>query len=222
MKIIFYLLSFFNYNSIQFINNPYVSNERPIIETQIERDAITSQYTAYYKTVTHAFSQYPLNHGAEIGTRKIVTLQIGKILFRYGSIFGYFFTDQCIEESKVALPYIEHIREVHCFKVIKPFEIEFGIVKPWFGQPGGANQYDSEDQKEETRGACSLLRNGYIKYKKKCKCTGNLDYLNERIDKTYQKSKNKENAICNYNGITEYTIESLINISFKCKSETKN
>lgn len=89
MKIIFYLLSFFNYNSIQFINNPYVSNERPIIETQIEKESITSQYTAYYKTVTHAFSQYPLNHGAEIGTRKIVTLQIGKILFRYGSIFGY-------------------------------------------------------------------------------------------------------------------------------------
>ena len=34
-------------------------------------------------------------------------------------------------------------------------------------------------------------------------------FLNERIDITYQ--KNKENAVCNYNGITEYTIQSLIN-----------
>jgi hypothetical protein len=104
---------------------------------------------------------WPTNHGCH-DDEKIITLDIGKIIDRFGSNFGYFFgtpeytfaqrglnkfnnDDHCENEYEESIEKGKKGEKegliYNKYKVLKPFDVKTCRIKPHFTYPGGGYQY---------------------------------------------------------------------------------
>lgn len=60
---------------------------------------------------------------------------------RYGAPTGRFLSPVNTPYAERSLPYLKSSDPYHLYIVTKPFEVEAGPTKPWFGEPGGALQF---------------------------------------------------------------------------------
>jgi len=104
------------------------------------------------KTTLSGF--YPANSGF-LGTSQRTFLMPGQLISRYGSTTGRYFSPLGTPLSMRALP--PGFKSIfNTYKVVKPFEVEFGTISPWFGQPGLGTQFLSPVS------TSTLLRRGII------------------------------------------------------------
>ncbi|MER6075085.1 TNT domain-containing protein [Streptomyces sp. NPDC001817] len=95
---------------------------------------------------------YPDNHGFVLKNGKPVehpvTLRKGQLVDLFGSGFGNFLAPAGTPYAKRAIPpsnldqYVEYCPySYHLYRVLQPFTVEAGPIRPWFGQPGLGLQY---------------------------------------------------------------------------------
>ncbi|MEV5952650.1 TNT domain-containing protein [Streptomyces sp. NPDC051987] len=95
---------------------------------------------------------YPDNNGFVLKNGKPVehalTLRKGQLVDLFGSGFGNFFAPAGTPYAKRAIPpsnldtYVKTFPySYHLYRVLKPFTVEAGPIRPWFGQPGLGLQY---------------------------------------------------------------------------------
>ena len=98
--------------------------------------------------------------GAVPGTEKLIKLQQGHKLDRFGSLTGRYMTDMGTSIEKLALPPTNNLIKTS-LEVVKPITLQTGIVAPqnWgFGiLPGGGIQYYVPD------GIDMLIQKGFLK-----------------------------------------------------------
>jgi hypothetical protein len=85
----------------------------------------------------------PPNDGF-LGDRTEVTLAEGQLIDRYGgSPYSEYFSPPGTPPDARSLP--PGVREMglHTYLVVRSFNVEYGIVAPWYGQPGFGKQYRS-------------------------------------------------------------------------------
>ena len=71
------------------------------------------------------------------------TLEVGKIIDRYGSTFGKYVSPEGTPYEQRALPYLENPNAYHKYKVIRPIEnVTISEIAPAFEQIGGGIQYE--------------------------------------------------------------------------------
>nr|QIZ01800.1 TNT domain-containing protein [Streptomyces sp. S1D4-11] len=77
-----------------------------------------------------------------------VTLRQGQLVDLFGSGFGNFLAPAGTPYAKRAIPpsnldtYVkDYPYSYHLYRVLKPFTVEAGPIRPWFGQPGLGLQY---------------------------------------------------------------------------------
>ncbi len=86
---------------------------------------------------------YPVNNGF-LGTQKKQYLMPGQTIDRFGgSGYSRFFSPTGTSEVARALPPGTAGMPLRRFEVMKPFEVDAGVIAPWFGQPGGGTQFRS-------------------------------------------------------------------------------
>lgn len=96
------------------------------LDTMVTRNKISGGYP-------------PANGFVNVDT---VTLQVDKLLDRYGSLYGNFLADAGASLGGRSLPAGSENRVYYKFKVIKPIpNVLAGKAIPWFGQPGMGMQY---------------------------------------------------------------------------------
>ncbi|MFI1292984.1 TNT domain-containing protein [Streptomyces sp. NPDC020792] len=95
---------------------------------------------------------YPDNNGFVLKNGKPVerplTLRKGQLVDLFGSGFGNFLAPAGTPFAKRAIPpsnldtYVNNFPySYHLYRVRKPFTVEAGPIRPWFGQPGLGLQY---------------------------------------------------------------------------------
>jgi hypothetical protein len=72
-----------------------------------------------------------------------VVLPSGMLLDRFGSPGGRFFSPEGAPYNARALPYVCRAQVYTVYKVDHPLAVESGTAAPWFGEPGGAIQYET-------------------------------------------------------------------------------
>jgi hypothetical protein len=108
-------------------------------------------------TPTGIVKFYPGNNGFA-GTTKRIFLMPGQVIDRYGgSNYSRFFSPAGTAEAARALPPGTAGQPLRTFVVVKPLEVEAGVVAPWFYQLGGGVQYVTPVKLE------TLLNRGIIK-----------------------------------------------------------
>ena len=85
----------------------------------------------------------PLNNGAIFGTTKNVYLQPGTLIDRYGGSGGKYFSPAGTPLEMRSLSPKANTSIYSTFVVLKPFEVEMGIVAPAYGHKGYGIQYRS-------------------------------------------------------------------------------
>ena len=106
---------------------------------------------------TELVTYYPSNNGVVLGTERKVYLLPGDKIDRYGTLRGKYFSPVGTPLEMRALPYSADITQYRQFEVVKPFEVEESVIKPWFGKMGLGIQYRSAVKAE------ILLEKGIIK-----------------------------------------------------------
>ncbi|GHD87298.1 TNT domain-containing protein [Streptomyces naganishii] len=95
---------------------------------------------------------YPDNNGFVLRNGKPVeralSLPQGRLVDLFGSGLGHFLAPAGTAYAKRALPPSNldtfdksHPFSYHLYRVLKPFTVEAGPIRPWFGQPGLGLQY---------------------------------------------------------------------------------
>ncbi|MFJ3231012.1 TNT domain-containing protein [Streptomyces sp. NPDC086787] len=95
---------------------------------------------------------YPDNNGFVlrdgVPVERAVTLRAGQLLDIFGSGFGHFlapagtpYADRAIPPSNLNTYDAAHPFSYHLYRVVAPFTVEAGPIRPWFGQPGLGLQY---------------------------------------------------------------------------------
>lgn len=84
----------------------------------------------------------------------VVALPPGMMLDRFGNPNGTYFSPAGAPYDMRALPYICQGQTYTAYKVDRPLAVKSGTAAPWFGEPGGAIQYQTGDS------AAGLLRVG--------------------------------------------------------------
>jgi hypothetical protein len=95
---------------------------------------------------------YPDNNGFVMRDGKPdehpVTLHEGQLVDLFGSGLGNFLAPAGTPYAKRAIPpsnldtYVQDFPDsYHLYRVVKPFTVEAGPIRPWFGQPGLGLQY---------------------------------------------------------------------------------
>ncbi len=89
---------------------------------------------------------YPKNNG--FLTSRRVRLALHQRLDRFGSNFGSFlapagssFAGRALPPSSLDTFDPKYPNNYHAFQVLKPFSVDAGPARPWFGQPGRGLQY---------------------------------------------------------------------------------
>ena len=101
---------------------------------------------------------YPPNDGFA-GIPQKITLEVGTMLQRTGSLYGSFVAPAGTPSQLLALPY-DKIGQVPVYlQVQQPLQVLAGKVAPWFGQMGGGTQYvlNSSVQQLITDGVLRLM-----------------------------------------------------------------
>lgn len=99
--------------------------------------------------------RWPANDGFAAAPVAVV-LPSGMQLDRFGSANGRFFSPIGAPYGMRALPYVCAAQVYTVYKVDRPVAVKSGTAAPWFGEPGGAIQY----QTGET--AAQMLADGTI------------------------------------------------------------
>lgn len=86
----------------------------------------------------------------------LVQLPPGLLIDRFGSASGHFFSPKGASFSARALPYVCADQPYMAFRVTGPVMAWAGTAAPWFGEPGGATQFETDAS------AASLLADGII------------------------------------------------------------
>ncbi|MER5597191.1 TNT domain-containing protein [Streptomyces sp. NPDC002265] len=98
---------------------------------------------------------YPDNNGFVLRNGKpvehLTTLRKGRLVDIFGSGFGNFLAPAGTPYAKRAIPpsnldtYVAaYPFSYHLYRVVDPFEVHAGPIRPWFGQPGLGLQYFSD------------------------------------------------------------------------------
>ena len=106
---------------------------------------------------TELVTYYPSNNGVVLGTERKIYLLPGDKIDRYGKLGGKYFSSVGTPLEMRALPYNADTTQYGQFEVVKPFEVEVSVIKPWFGKIGLGVQYRSAINAE------ILLKRGIIK-----------------------------------------------------------
>jgi hypothetical protein len=72
-----------------------------------------------------------------------VVLPPGMLLDRFGSPGGTYFSPQAAPYDARALPYVCETQVYTVYRVDRPLAANSGTAAPWFGEPGGAIQYQT-------------------------------------------------------------------------------
>jgi nicrotizing toxin Mtb-like protein len=72
-----------------------------------------------------------------------VVLPSGMLLDRFGSPGGTYFSPQAAPYDARALPYVCEGQAYTVYRVDRPLVVNSGTAAPWFGEPGGAIQYQT-------------------------------------------------------------------------------
>lgn len=72
-----------------------------------------------------------------------VVLPRGMLLDRFGSPGGTYFSPQAAPYAARALPYVCETQVYTVYGVNRPLAVNAGTAAPWFGEPGGAIQYQT-------------------------------------------------------------------------------
>jgi hypothetical protein len=88
---------------------------------------------------------YPSNDGF-LGTPETKNLQPGDVVDRYGGTSDYsrFLAPENTPIGQRSLPPKTNLDLYDRYQVVKPFPVQSGTVAPWFGQPGGGIQYNTQ------------------------------------------------------------------------------
>ena len=119
------------------------------------KELLKSKKTSWYHP--NGSINYPPNNGAVPGTEKMITLQPGTKIDRYGaetgryvSPYGTPFANRSLPPGSDELPY-------HVYEVLKPIQVQSGLIAAWFDQPGGGIQYQFAQTIE------NLIQSGYLR-----------------------------------------------------------
>ncbi|TYS81668.1 DUF4237 domain-containing protein [Rossellomorea aquimaris] len=99
----------------------------------------------YYNQETGDIN-WPPNNGFD-GEPGIKVLEEGERIDRYGHPNGTFVSPAGIPYEQRALALHSDGAPYHVYKVLEPFEVEAGIIAPWFDRPGGGTQFFTGNQK---------------------------------------------------------------------------
>ncbi len=105
-------------------------------------DCTPPEILAKWKT-TEGKVIWPPNDGAA-GTITPVVLSPGMILDRYGCETGNFLSPRGAAFSARALPYVCATAPYFTYRVVRPLLAWTAKAAPWFGQPGGATQFQTD------------------------------------------------------------------------------
>jgi hypothetical protein len=72
-----------------------------------------------------------------------VVLPSGMLLDRFGSPGGTYFSPQATPYDMRALPYVCETQVYTVYRVGRPLAVNSGTAAAWFGEPGGAIQYET-------------------------------------------------------------------------------
>jgi hypothetical protein len=98
---------------------------------------------------------WPPNNGFAIQPTVLVLLP-GALIDRFGASTGTFFSPEGAPYGKRALPYVCLHQEYTVYRVLLPLPVWVGTAAPWFEQPGGATQIETDAS------AARLLQDGEI------------------------------------------------------------
>jgi hypothetical protein len=84
------------------------------------------------------------------------TLPPGTMIDRFGSENGTFFSPQGEGFDARALPYVCTMMAYTVYRVALPVHVLAGKAAPWFGEPGGAEQYETDAPAFKLRESGSL------------------------------------------------------------------
>ena len=110
------------------------------------------------KASTALQTYYPPNDGFSGAVQK-VTLDIGTMLQRTGSLYGSFVAPAGTPQQMLSLPYDKIGQTTTYLQVQQPIQALGGKVAPWFGQIGGGTQYllNSPVQQLLTEGVLKIM-----------------------------------------------------------------
>ena len=86
----------------------------------------------------------------------LMVLPSGMLIDRFGQETGRFFSPKGAGYGARALPYICTVLVYHVYRVEKPLMAWIGKAAPWFDQPGGATQLETD------AAAAQLLADGTL------------------------------------------------------------
>lgn len=81
------------------------------------------------------------------------TLQVGTLIDRFGSEGGSFFSPKGDSFASRALPYVCSQMAYTIYRVDKPLHVMEGKAASWFGEPGGAIQFETDEPAYKLREA---------------------------------------------------------------------
>jgi hypothetical protein len=87
--------------------------------------------------------QYPPNDGFD-GPPVHSTLQPGRLIDRFGGS-GRYFSPKGEPFDARALPSVCEVQTYTVYRVVMPLPVTSGKAVPWFDEPGGATQYETDE-----------------------------------------------------------------------------
>jgi hypothetical protein len=87
--------------------------------------------------------QYPPNDGCD-GPSVRSTLQPGRLIDRFGGS-GRYFSPKGEPFDERALPSVCRAQVYTVYRVVKPVQVVSCKAAPWFDEPGGATQYETDE-----------------------------------------------------------------------------
>ena len=78
-----------------------------------------------------------------------VVLPRGMLLDRFGRPTGTYFSPQAAPYPARSLPYVCETQAYTVYRVDRPLVVKSGTAAPWFGEPGGAIQYQTTETAEQ-------------------------------------------------------------------------
>jgi Tuberculosis necrotizing toxin len=100
--------------------------------------------------------KWPANDGFESAPTN-ETLPVGTKLDRYGGDGGSFMSPEGTPYENRALPYDQSTLKYQQYEVIKPLPVKSGEAAPWFDQPGGGTQHNTDVPVRQ------LVKDGYLR-----------------------------------------------------------
>ena len=84
------------------------------------------------------------------------TLAAGTLIDRFGSEGGTFFSPKGESFAARAVPYVCSKMAYTVYRVVKPIPVKACKAAPWFGEPGGAMQFQTSDPAFKLREAGTI------------------------------------------------------------------